>query len=69
MQELKPCPFCGGIAETHACAELENTTVRAIYNGKTGVHCTVCHAATPPYNSEAEAAAKWNERITEYENV
>lgn len=24
MDNLKPCPFCGGKAKTHACAELCN---------------------------------------------
>lgn len=62
MIELKPCPFCGGKAEIHNCMELENETVALIYNGKVGVHCTECHCATIPYNSEDEAAEVWNRR-------
>lgn len=34
--DLKPCPFCGGEAVLHACAELENETARVVYSGKTG---------------------------------
>lgn len=62
MNELKSCPFCGGKAETHECAELENEVARLIYSGQIGVHCTVCRVATLPYPNEKEAIEAWNRR-------
>ena len=32
--KLKKCPFCGGQAIMHDCAELDNEKVAAIYSGK-----------------------------------
>lgn len=60
--ELLICPFCGGVAKFHACAELENATMRTLYTGKWGVHCPNCHVATPPYDSKEQAADAWNRR-------
>lgn len=62
MSELKPCPFCGGAAKIHSCAELENETARIVYHGKCGVHCTECHVATLPCIDEEQAARFWNRR-------
>lgn len=60
--DLKPCPFCGGEAVLHACAELENETARVVYSGKTGAHCTICRVATLPYETEIDAISAWNRR-------
>lgn len=60
---LKPCPFCGGKAEFHNCAELENEAARIIYNGKIGVHCTQCRIATLPFEDESVATSYWNRRV------
>ena len=62
MDRLETCPFCGGVAETHACIELENEMARMVYGGKVGVHCTVCGVATAPCDDEETAVKKWNER-------
>jgi Lar family restriction alleviation protein len=62
VAELKPCPFCGGKAVTHACAELCNEMAKIIYDGKYGVHCRSCGVATLPNNSESEAIEAWNRR-------
>lgn len=62
MAELKPCPFFGGKANTHACADLDNETLKIIYGGKYGAHCCECHVATLPYPSEEEAIEAWNRR-------
>ena len=62
MNKLMPCPFCGGEADTHACAELENEVARIIFGGKYGAHCKVCRVATPPHSSEEEAIEAWNRR-------
>lgn len=62
MKELKTCPFCGGDAEIHACAQLENEGMAARYNGEYGVHCTICHVATLPYRGKDAAITAWNRR-------
>ena len=60
--ELKPCPFCGGEAGFHLCAELENETVKVIYNDNIGVHCKHCKIATPPLKNKEIATEFWNRR-------
>lgn len=49
MNELKPCPFCGGKANflvTASCVrETSNGCVFYCYNF--GVHCTICKLTTP----------------------
>lgn len=62
MQKLKPCPFCGGKAAFHNCAELENEAMAAKITGQVGIHCCTCRVATLPYESHEEAAAAWNRR-------
>lgn len=61
-ERLKPCPFCGGKAVTHACAELENESARVIYSGKYGVHCSKCGVSTLPFPYEAAVIDVWNKR-------
>lgn len=44
MNELKPCPFCGGKAEFFA----KTFTERGVSRGWLfGVHCTKCDVTTP----------------------
>lgn len=58
-KDIKPCPFCGGEAELHNCAEmLDVTNVTGV-----GIHCTKCHIATIPYKTEDDAIDVWNNRI------
>ena len=58
-KDIKPCPFCGGEAEIHNCAELPDVKNITGY----GVHCTKCHIATIPYKTDDEAIDVWNNRI------
>lgn len=52
MTELKPCPFCGGVASK-----------RLFYKGKYRVHCNVCDAHSGDVcDTEAEAIEAWNSR-------
>lgn len=60
--ELKKCPFCGGQAIMHNCAELDNEKVAAIYSGKVGVHCEQCGVATLPFENKDLAINSWNRR-------
>lgn len=60
--QLKPCPFCGGKAKIHGCADLENERMAAVLTGKYGVHCEKCKIATTPYDTEGKAAEAWNQR-------
>lgn len=50
MNELKPCPFCGGAAEMRS--------MRGAY----WVKCSQCRARAPVLDSEQAAAAMWNTR-------
>lgn len=60
--KLKKCPFCGGQAAMHDCAELDNEKVAAIYSGKVGVHCERCGVATLPFENKDLAINSWNRR-------
>ena len=60
--ELKKCPFCGGQAIMHDCAELDNEKVAAIYSRKVGVHCEQCGVATLPFENKDLAINSWNRR-------
>lgn len=48
--KLKPCPFCGGEAET-----------RYLYC-RPYIICSKCHARIPCYNTYPKAAKAWNRR-------
>lgn len=63
--DLKPCPFCGGKAAFHNCAELENETLKAVLNSKIGVHCKHCKVATQPFENEQIAREAWNRRAND----
>ena len=68
-QKLRECPFCGGKANTHACAEFDNDALKIIYGGNYGVHCSECNVATRPYPLEELAIEAWNKRYTPYEEI
>ena len=50
MNDLKPCPFCGGEAEYGLTMAGEEA------------YCKKCHAAMPRLTTKAEAIAAWNSR-------
>lgn len=52
LNELKPCPFCGG----------EN--VKTQYElFRPYIICYKCHAQTPCYNDYKSAKEAWNRRV------
>lgn len=54
VEEIKPCPFCGGKAEI-------DYTCRGNYPG---VYCNNCSAYIFDYSySEEKAIEKWNRRV------
>lgn len=55
MDELKPCPFCGGEAE---CTKWWSATM----SGKYATVCKKCSCGTDYYYTEAEAIEAWNTR-------
>ena len=55
MEELKPCPFCGGESDIG-----EN------FDGQWGVFCETCRAVVWGYTKKASIAA-WNRRAGEEE--
>ena len=56
MDELKPCPFCGGKAEIASLSKI------AI-----GVFCNKCSAEIGIYRTKQEAIEAWNRRANETE--
>lgn len=58
MDELKPCPFCGGEAET-------GKTVFGLRAGLIFVFCKKCYASSLDYKTEKEAIKVWNRRVND----
>ena len=54
MNEIKPCPFCGGKAELFHS-----------YDGYYCVQCTVCYCSTLNFRKEQTAINFWNRRVEE----
>lgn len=54
MDELKPCPFCGGAAKIHKLSFY----ISAFY-----AQCDCCRVETDCEDSEEEAANVWNSRV------
>lgn len=55
MDELKPCPFCGG--------EAEMLTAESMNGGYLfGIMCNDCRSRGDVYDTEAEAIEAWNTR-------
>ena len=69
MGELKPCPFCGGKADTYDC-EGEHDIFDTITLGyvdtehytKYGVYCTECNCMIAEQLTEQDAIDLWNTR-------
>ena len=59
MTGLKPCPFCGGKAELVEDVWSDNEYCY--------VTCVDCHAGTNACDTQDEAVAKWNSRVSEAE--
>lgn len=55
MSELKPCPFCGGLAYI----EPRNRSATKVW----WVRCYDCGIETDVYDSEKEAIESWNRRV------
>lgn len=53
MNELKPCPFCGGEAEL----------VEVKWEEWFWVYCKRCSAETDAFASKEKAIGAWNRRI------
>ena len=60
MEELKPCPFCGGHANIV-------TVTRHIKNNLIVVKCDLCGASTKTFseNKEETATFAWNRRVND----
>lgn len=55
MNDLLPCPFCGG--------EAEILTAESMHGGYLfGIMCNDCRSRGDVYDTEAEAIAAWNSR-------
>lgn len=54
-KKLKPCPFCGGEAETLTSYF---SVVPVCY-----VHCCECKAEGPVFGTEKKAVEAWNTRV------
>lgn len=56
MDELKKCPFCGGIAKVINYDADDNKDVFS-------VECAECGVIIEYFDTEKEAIKKWNHRI------
>lgn len=63
MNELKPCPFCGGEVEIDML-DSENSRNVKIYSA---VHCHECHQWFFKGLSEEKTIAAWNRRSQQEE--
>lgn len=64
MNELRPCPFCGGAARIRPF----RTYIERIHGigNKFYANCTVCGVDGPGFHfTEADAAESWNTRFTD----
>lgn len=57
-EELKPCPFCGGVARTMSLLPHFTTWNTSCRNPK----CAVA-PFTRTYNTEVDAITAWNQRL------
>ena len=66
LSELKPCPFCGS----------ENVSTNTVEPPpgfgelipiRYGVFCSTCFGGNRYYNTEQEAIAAWNRRVSDAE--
>ena len=59
MEELKPCPFCGGeaVLETHC---INRHIASTVYCGNKDC---ICHGVNQVFTSENGAARAWNNRV------
>ena len=63
IDELKPCPFCGGNAETRRVTPLRNSITQT-YDG-VFVICTQCLTSSNNYPGTKAAIEHWNRRIND----
>lgn len=54
MDELKPCPFCGG-------EDIALVNIRPLKD-LWGIWCIDCQASFPLFNTEQKAIKAWNRR-------
>jgi Lar family restriction alleviation protein len=62
MNELKPCPFCGGDAEMDTIERYDGANIFF-------VKCTTCQMTMPLKSAYSEAIAAWNSRAGDDTNV
>lgn len=69
MEELKPCPFCGGEAEYYTYEQEHNlydsNTLGFLETHKTTEHCVGCEerlAMVGPFVTKKQAIKSWNTR-------
>jgi Lar family restriction alleviation protein len=66
MNELKPCPFCGGKARLDYTNDNKH---RPYVHCLTGIllkpMCTLSHVDCWQYKTETEAIEAWNRRVNE----
>lgn len=58
LVELKPCPFCGGVAELYE----HKTFINPLALSGFYIKCQGCKVTTAYYKTAKEAIKKWNRR-------
>lgn len=75
MEELKPCPFCGGEAEYYTYEQehdlYDSNTLGFLETYETTEHCVGCEeclAMVGPFATKKQAIKSWNTRAYEEKN-
>ena len=61
MEELKPCPFCGGKAYMKTIQAKRRMFTKA--KDYPYIRCVICHTSTAACFTEEEAIEAWNARV------
>lgn len=62
MTDIKPCPFCGGEAETLKDFDC------LLSEWQYYIQCKKCYSSSHLYKTDDEAIAAWNRRAKEGDN-
>ena len=62
MIELKPCPFCAGLADLNMVSIIKNEKNEITFESHWNISCDTCGATSSKYSSIQDAIKAWNMR-------